>query len=396
MATTIETTKLYINGEKVFPSSSSSLTADYTPVGYIPEDIAYMQAGYDLILSRKTTDISSLAEEFGHKMLAYPNLQISDYEGWEQNSINFDNGGKLSDMNFTDGKLNIKFVGNPYEHGVAIRHLDNLKELLLDNHCNFAWGEGLCRENPNLEKVTINAVGVENPEDREMNFENAFQEDYKLKEITINWQDMSPFYYSKTVQRLCYQCRELKKFNNNSQIDFSNIYFDNEGISLYDMFSECWSMETIPQITGYYNGNDLSTMFVRLGTNYKNDSSKRCIDYEIDGIREGVNMHGMFAGCALIRNLTIHGENKPSNGDILGSDHSDWNEMNFDGSVPIYEENSSNIVGYYIPDTFTQTLCTKFHLYVHPNNVEWWKSALSADANEVLRWYINNGMVQSY
>lgn len=393
MGQIIETTKLYINGEKVFPTSSDGIIADYSNAGWIPANVQNTRQNYDRLVNElKTTNIM---DNFNgdNQLVAYPDMQFSDYDSWNADSINITESYPIS---FKDDILRIKYVGRPYEHGIQIHNQPWMKELYVDNYATYAGSTWNMNNNDSLEKIEVNVTTLspeENNENREMNFNHSFRENHKLKSIKMTWSS-SPFYDSGNIEDMFNGCNNLKTIDIN--FDFNESHYDS--IYMGEVFKDCNSLETLPQITGFYKARDAHHLFYHAGWNYRYDTSKRTVDYSIDSLRntndyEAVNLDGMLCGCPLIKSLTINGEFKPSNANIFGFGGD--NGFNFDNAQAIYEENTSNIIGYYIPDVYTQNFFTTFKLYVHSDNVQWWKDELknAAGDNSIIKWYIDNGMV---
>jgi hypothetical protein len=395
MGQIIETTKLYINGEKVFPTSSDGIIADYSNAGWIPENVQKIKQNYDRLVNElKTTNI--MENFYGdNPLVAYPDMQFSDYDSWNADSINITESYPIS---FKDDILRIKYVGRPYEHGIQIKNQPWLKELYIDNYATYVDWWWPMSNNDSLEKIEVNVTTLsaeDNIENRIMNFNDAFRENHQLKSIKMTWSGY-PFYDSTSIGAMFYGCENLKTVDIN--FDFSNLHYG--AIDALHVFEGCTSLETLPQITAFGYVINAYHLFYHAGWNYRYDTSKRTVDYSIDSLRntndyEAVNLEGMLCGCPLIKSLTINGEFKPSNANIF--EFGAETGFNFDGAQAIYEENTSNIIGYYIPDVYTQNFFTTFKLYVHSDNVQWWKDELknSTGGNSIINWYIDNGMVNA-
>ena len=106
----------------------------------------------------------------------------------------------------------------------------------------------------------------------------------------------------------------------------------------------------------------------------------------------------MFAKCPLLHHLIISCAERPSNGNIFRFDDYWESGLNFGGALPVYLENTSTIIGYHIPDLYTQNFCDNVKLFVHENNVQWWKDELKRNNSfgPVLDWYIDNQIVRQY
>jgi hypothetical protein len=393
MATTVETTKLYINGQKVFPTTGSSLTADYSDAGYVPNDIQHIQDGYNYILVAKSTDLETLRNNVNYDFVAWPDLKLADYEDWQEGArVNFN---KSENISFNNGKLEIKSKSNSGDE-IAIHDMKFLKELLIDSITSNVRING----NKALEKATLNFI---DDGEHRIDLSNMCNECENLKEITLNWTS-NTFKQISNITYMFHNCKKLTTINSigssDYNIDLANAY--ESTISGDCTFDSCESLTNIPTISGFYKIYSASNMFYHLGWKYKGDLSKQTVDYVIDGLYDpnegGVSLNGMFKGCPILRSLRIEGENLPTEYDIFGFTHNWDNGFVFDGATPIYEENSSNIIGYYIPDTYTQSFFNTFKLYVHENNVQTWKDALHTCAGgiNVVDWYIDNGMVQAY
>lgn len=404
MSQIIETTKLYINGEKVFPvSSDTELVADYTDIGYVPSEVANIKQSYDEILSRKTLDIESVKDILGYVPVAFPDLSMDDYADWNVTTINFNGCDVIS---FKDDKLNINASNDDLTEytTVSISNMKILKELNINNF--WGYNETYFKNCSELEKVTINYNQVSTSEvpyvwDRRQNLNTTFENDTKLKSLTIHFPEHA-FSQTNNLEGMLHECRNLEEFNiNDNEIDFG--YNNDYNINIGRMFENCESLKTIPRITGFSHVGNASGLFYGVGWKYKDDLTVRTIDYEIDSLSDGndkelTNLDGMFARCPLIRYLTISTSRRPSNANIFRFD-SWWDSgLNFDNSQPMYEENTSNIIGYYIPDLYTQNFCNTVRLCVNSDNVQWYKDRLKEYNNfgSALEWYIDNVFVQPY
>lgn len=403
MSQIIETTKLYINGEKVFPvSSNSELVADYTNAGYIPGEVTNMKKSYDEILTRKTLDIYAIKESLGYSPVAFPDLSMDDYDGWNVFVVNF---GGCSTVSFKNGKLNINLLNTEAANDNIkdVSNLQNLKELNVDNLWGYNDGQ-LKLNHSSVEKATINYRQVSKSEEpynsgSRQNVDNMFDGCKKLKSVTMNFPE-NAFSQTQTFENMFNECSSLEEFHTNNDVIDLN-YIEDYNISMSQMFRNCESLKTIPHITGFNHVYDASNMFHCVGWKYKDDLSIRTIDYEINSLGDGIynsptNLEGMFTKCPLLRHLTISCTEKPDNTNIFRFDDYWESGLKFENVQPIYEENTSNIIGYHIPDLYTQNFCDTVKLYVQ--DVQWWKEQLKANNSfgPALDWYIDNKIVQQY
>lgn len=405
MSQIIETTKLYINGEKVFPvSSNPELVADYTDAGYIPSDVANAKQSYNTILSRKTLDIHSIKESLGYSPVAFPDLSMDDYDEWNLENVSFEGCGTIS---FKDGKFNINFLNRDiqYTSTIDLRDLQNLKELNIINFWGYE-GEGIRLNNSTIEKATINYRQVNTSEEPysygwRQNVSWTFDNCKNLKSVTMNFPEYS-FSQTWNFENMLSNCTSLEEFHTNNDVIDLN-YNEDYSINMGNVFSNCESLKTIPHVTGFNHVSNATNMFKGVGWKYKNDLSVRTIDYEINSLSDGIdkdltNLEGMFAKCPLLRHLIISCPERPYNGNIFRFDDYWESGLNFGNAQPIYEENTSNIIGYHIPDLYTQNFCDTVKLFVHYDNVQWWKDELKRNNSlgAVLDWYIDNRIVQQY